>query len=244
MSYDLYYWPMIPGRGEYPRLVLEAAEVRYRDVCRLPEEDGGGIAPMMDFIEGRHGPHAPFAPPFLVADGDILVSQSAECSAWLGERHGLAPAREADRQFARSIALTTADLVDEVHDVHHPLGTNLYYEDQKPEALRRAAGFRDARLPKYLTWYEMLIANNPSSSGFLVGDHMTYADLGLFQTLAGLYHAFPRRMAAIQEEYANIAALVALVTTHHAVAGYLASERRLAFSQDGIFRDYRELDGE
>ena len=33
-SYDLYYWPMIPGRGEFVRLVLEEAGVPYRDVAR------------------------------------------------------------------------------------------------------------------------------------------------------------------------------------------------------------------
>ena len=125
MAYDLYYWPMIPGRGEYPRLVLEAAGVAYRDVARLPETEGGGIAAMQAFIDGENGHLPPFAPPFLV-DGDLVVSQAAEISILVGERHGLAPKGEAERLFARSIALTTADLVAEAHDVHHPLGVGLY----------------------------------------------------------------------------------------------------------------------
>ena len=243
MAYDLYYWPMIAGRGEFPRLVLEAAGADYRDMARLPEDEGGGISAMFAFIEGRNGPHAPFAPPFLV-DGDIVLSQSAVIAAYLGEKLGLAPEGEPEKLFARSVAQTTADLADEAHDVHHPVGTNLYYDDQKPEALRRAEGFREARLPKFLGWYESLIANNTSGSGYLVGDKMTHADLGLFHALTGLYYAMPRRMAAIEAGYANIAALARLVAKNERVAAYLASDRRLPFSEDGLFRHYPELDAE
>ena len=34
MRYELYYWPMIQGRGEYIRLALEEASARYVDVAR------------------------------------------------------------------------------------------------------------------------------------------------------------------------------------------------------------------
>lgn len=242
MAYDLYYWPAIPGRGEYVRLVLETAEVCYRDVARLPESEGGGSGAMMAFVAGRHGHRTPFAPPFLV-DGDLLISQTAEICAFLGERHGLAPEDEADRLFARSIALTTADFVNEAHDAHHPIGVEDYYEDQSSEAKRRATGFRDRRMPKYLGWYERLIAANPTGSGHLVGDRLTYADLGLFQTLAGLAYAFPTRMAGIGGDYPKTVALAARVASRPAVAAYLTSERRIAFNEDGIFRHYPELDG-
>ncbi|MEX6508210.1 glutathione S-transferase [Jiella sp. M17.18] len=243
MNYDLYYWPMIPGRGEYPRLVLEAAEAHYRDVARLPESEGGGMKAMKAFLSGERGHLAPFAPPFLV-DGDIIVSQAAEIAAYVGEKHGLAPLMEADRQFARSIAFTTADLVKEVHDVHHPLGSGLYYEDQKPEAKRYAEGFRNERIPKFLGWYERLLTSNPEEPDFLVGDRLTYADLGLFQTWLGLEYAFPKRMGNIAGDYPKIRALVEQVSRHGPVAAYLASDRRMAFNEDGIFRHYRELDAE
>lgn len=241
MAYDLFYWPTIPGRGEYVRLVLETAEVPYRDVARLPESDGGGIGAMMAFVAGRHGHRSPLAPPFLV-DGGLLISQTAEICAFLGERHELAPKDEADRLFARSIALTTADFVNEAHDTHHPVGVEDYYEDQKDAAKRRAASFRTKRMPKYLGWYERLIAANPTESGHLVGDRLSYADLGLFQTLAGIAYAFPQRMAALAADYPKTEALAALVAAHPALAAYLASERRIAFNEDGIFRHYPELD--
>lgn len=241
MAYDLYYWPMIPGRGEYPRLVLEAAEASYRDVARLPESEGGGMAAMMAFLDGDRGAFVPFAPPFLV-DGDIVIAQAAEISAYVGERHGLAPLTEPERQFARSVALTTADLVAEAHDVHHPLGVGLYYEDQKPEAARRAEGFRNERMPKFLGWYEQLLARNPEGDAYLVGDSLSHADLGLFQTIEGLTYAFPKRIRTLMPGHPRVAALRDRVAAHPPIAAYLKSERRMAFNEDGIFRHYPELD--
>ncbi len=239
--FDLYYWPQIQGRGEFPRLVLEAAEAPYRDVARLPESEGGGMAAMTRLMETGERP--PFAPPFLV-HGEVLVSQAAEISAYCAERLGLAPDGEAERLFARSVALTTADLVAEAHDTHHPVGTGLYYEDQKPEALRRAGEFRRERMPKFLGWYERVAAGNPARSGWLVGAGLTYADLGLFQVVEGLRHAFARRMAALEGEHPRVMDIHARVGAHPAVARYVGSARRIPFNESGIFRRYGELDGE
>jgi glutathione S-transferase len=40
-----------------------------------------------------------------------------------------------------------------------------------------------------------------------------------------------------------VSALHAGVSRHKRLAAYLASERRLPFNQEGIFRHYPELDG-
>ena len=40
--YELYYWPMIQGRGEFVRLALEYTNVDYVDVARQSEQEGGG----------------------------------------------------------------------------------------------------------------------------------------------------------------------------------------------------------
>ena len=236
MTYDLYYWPTIQGRGEFVRLVLEAAGADYRDMARL-EGPGCGIEAMFALMEKGVGGARPLAPPFLV-DGEVLVSQTAVIAAYLGEKLGLAPEDDAGRMFARSVAATTADFVAEAHDTHHPVGTALYYEDQKPEALRRASEFRDQRMPKFLSWYESLIG----SAGHLVGGRLSYADLGLFQVVEGLRYAFPKRMAAIEGQYPKVISLAEKVAAQPRIAAYLASERRLEFSEDGIFRRYRELD--
>src|SRR5205807_6630950 len=52
--------------------------------------------------------------------------------------------------------LTISDWLVEVHDTHHPIGSGLYYEEQKPQARRRAQDFRENRLPKYMDYFERL----------------------------------------------------------------------------------------
>ncbi|MDY8109068.1 glutathione S-transferase [Fulvimarina sp. 2208YS6-2-32] len=238
---DLYYWPTIPGRGEYVRLVLEAGGLAYRDVARLPVEEGGGIEPMAAIIEGRKGGFVPFAPPFIV-DGGLLVSQTALCCAHVARRCGLVPTDPAGEAAALSIALTVMDLVSEVHDTHHPIAVSLRYEDQIDEARRRAADFRANRLPKFLSWSDNLIENNEHDSGWLVGRTMTYADLALFQTCRGLDHAFPNAMETAWPEAPKVKALARAIGDLASIAAYLASPRALPFNEDGIFRRYRDLD--
>jgi glutathione S-transferase len=239
MTYQLYYWPTIQGRGEFVRLALEEAGVDYVDVAR--DAGGRGVDAMMAILEGK-AVHPPFAPPFL-RDGDRLIGQTAAILLHLGDRHGLAPADPAGRLWTHQIQLTIADAVTEAHDIHHPIGSGLYYEDQKPEAARRAEQFRAERLPKFLDWFERILAGNPAGGHHhLVGDRISYADLSLFQLVAGLRHALPRAMARAEKDSPKVAALHDRVAARPRIRAYLASPRRLPFSEQGIFRCYPELD--
>jgi glutathione S-transferase len=185
-AYELFYWPGLPGRGEFVRLALEAAGAPYLDHARRPD----GMAAMQALLEDTALPHPPFAAPFL-RDGTLLIGQTAAILLHLGRKHGLAPAEEEGRLWCHQIQLTIADLVAEAHDTHHPVASSLYYEDQKPEAARRARDFRDSRMPKYLGWFERILATNPAGPAHLVGHAPSYADLSLFQVVEGLRHAFP-----------------------------------------------------
>ncbi len=69
-------------------------------------------------------------------------------------------------------------------------------------------------------------------------------DLSLFQLLSGLEYMFPRRMQALWPTLPQLRALKDRVESRPNIAAYLASERRLAFNTNGIFRHYPELDGE
>jgi glutathione S-transferase len=240
MRYELYYWPSIQGRGEFARLALEEAGADYRDVAR---EGDRGMAAMMKLLDGRAAPRPPFAPPFLKA-GRLLIGQTANILLFLGPRHGLAPATEGGRLWTHQLQLTIADLVQEVHDTHHPIASGLYYRDQRKEARRRAADFRENRAPKFLDYFERVLARNRSGAGFLVGARLSYADLSLFQIAAGLRYAFPNAMARLERKHRRVMALHDMVRARPRIAAYLASERRLPFSEDGIFRHYRELDQE
>ena len=236
MRYELYYWPGIQGRGEFVRLALEDAGAAYTDVARTAR----GMAAMEKLMADARAARPPFAPPFLKA-GKLIVAQTANILLYLGAHHGLAPRDEAGRLWTHQLQLTIADLVVEAHDTHHPVGGNFYYEDQKREAKRRASDFRAERLPKFLGYFERVLARE--RHGNLVGRRITYADLSLFQVVAGLRYAFPRAMARVEKDCARVVALHDRVAARPRLAAYLRSNRRIAFNESGIFRRYRELDG-
>ena len=236
MRYQLYYWPSVQGRGEFVRLALEEAGAEYDDVARFPQK---GVPALMRFLEGTADGRLPFAPPFLKA-GKLVIAQTANILLWLAPRHGLAPKSEAARLWAHQLQLTIADWLVEVHDAHHPIGGAFYYEDQKPEAKRRAAHFAAERLPKFLGYFERVLARE--KGGWLLGKAFSYADLSLFQMIAGLRYAFPRAMGKLEPRYPRSVALHGRVAARPRIAAYLASKRRIAFNQHGIFRHYPELD--
>src|SRR5205085_11594340 len=109
----------------------------YVDTALVSEKKGGGVRAMQKFLSGEDVARPPFAPPFLRA-GKRLIGQTANILLYLGGRHGLAPRDDAGRLWVHQLQLTIADLVVEAHDTHHPVGSGLYYEEQKPESKRRA----------------------------------------------------------------------------------------------------------
>jgi glutathione S-transferase len=234
MRYELYYWPGIQGRGEFVRLALEEAAADYVDVARGKR----GTAAMMKMMEARSGT-PPFAPPFLKA-GTLVIAQVANILLYLGARHGLAPKAEAGRLWLHQLQLTVADLVVEVHDTHHPLGVTLYYEDQRGPAKKRTQEFWKARVPKYLGYFEQLLQEG--GGAYLTGRRLTYVDLSLFQIVAGLRYAFPDRMKGFERKIPGLVDLHDRVAARPNIRAYLASDRRIPFNEDGIFRHYKALD--
>jgi len=225
VKYRLYYWAEIQGRGEFIRLALEDAGADYVDVLRS---------------SGRYSmPDSVFALPYLVA-GKRVISQTPNILLYLGPRLRLAPRGEAGRLWVHQLQLTIADWLVEAHDVHHPIGSGLYYEDQKREAKRRAADFLAQRLPKYLGYFEQVLRS--ARGGYLLGKACTYADLSLFQVVAGLRYAFPVAFGAMERRYPRVTGVHDRVGARPRVAAYLASQRRIPFNRQDIFRDYPELD--
>jgi glutathione S-transferase len=240
-QYELYYWPNIQGRGEFIRLALEEAGAKYVDVARRSEKSGMGMSAMFELMENEAQGRVPFAPPFLKC-GDVVIGQTANILLFLGPRLGLVPDDEAARLWVHQLQLTVADLIVEVHDTHHPIAGGLYYKEQKVEAKRRAADFLGTRMPKFLDYFERILQANPAGDAYLAGDQLTYADLSLFQIVAGLRYAFPRAMKATGGDYPLLIALHDRVAKRPRIKRYLASARRIPFNKQGIFRHYKELD--
>jgi glutathione S-transferase len=231
MTYQLYYWTGIQGRGEFVRLALEDAKAPYVDVAR---EEGDGV--MTAWLDGEHEGALPFAPPFLKS-GRLVIAQVANILHYLAPRHGLVSEAESKQVYAHQLQLTITDLVAEAHDVHHPVGAGLYYEDQKDEAKRRASEFRESRIPKFLHYFENVLER---SGGKHAISDFSYVDLSLFQVMSGLQYAFPKCMA--RQKLPMLRDLAKRTADRPHLAAYLASDRRLPHSEDGIFRHYAELD--
>ena len=235
MRYQFYYWPEIQGRGEFVRLALEDAGAAYDDVVRKAD----GMNKMMAMMNGRDK-HPPFAPPFLKAD-KLVIAQAAEILFYLGPRLKLAPRDEASRLWLHQLQLTVTDFVKEIHDTHHPLGGEFYYEDAKPEAKRFSENFLAERAPKYLGYFEKVLKK--SGDAYALGRKVTYMDLSLFQLVEGLRYAFPKAMRRIERAVPRVVAVRDKVAERERIKKYLASPRRIPFNEMGVFRHYPELDG-
>lgn len=241
MIYKLYYWPGIQGRGEFVRLALEEAGADYVDIALLPEEQGGGVPAMMQFLDGADVARPPFAPPFLQA-GRMLIGQTANILLYLGPRLELAPRDTGGRLWAHQLQLTLADFVLEIHDTHHPIGGGFYYEEQKPEAKRRSRDFLAQRLPKFLGYFERVVERNPDGGTWMAGSRLSYVDLSMAQVVAGLRYAFPAASRKALRACPRLRALHDAVFARPRIKRYVASGRRLAFNNDDLFRHYPELD--
>ena len=237
MRYELYYHPTVQGRGEFVRLALEEAGADYVDVAR--RKGKAGVPAMMKIIENKRSAHPPFAPPFLKA-GKLIVAQAANVLFFLGPRLNLAPRDEAGRFWAHQLQLTITDLVVEIHDTHHPITSWLYFEEQRPAARRRTTDFWRYRVPKFLGYFEHVLQTN--GGRFLIGRRLTYVDLSIFQIIEGLRYAFPRRMKRFEKKIPGLIELHDRVAARPRIKAYLASPRRIPFSQWGIYRYYKELD--
>jgi glutathione S-transferase len=240
MRYELFYWPSIQGRGEFVRLALEEAGADYVDIAR-ESGPGHGVAAMQRLLDGKTIDRPSFAPPFLRA-GKLVIGQTANILQYLGPKLGLAPRAEAGQLWLHQLQLVVMDFLVEVHDTHHPIASSLYYHQQETEARRRSAHFIDERVPKYLDYFEGVLNRNATGRGYMVGRTLTYVDLSMFQLIAGMRYAFPKTMARLEPYYPGLVALHDRVLQRPNLASYLASERRIPFNQNGIFRHYPELE--
>src|ERR1700683_2488493 len=237
MRYELYYWPSIQGRGEFVRLALEEAGADYVDIARRPGRRG--VPAMMKLLEDKRGARPPYAPPFLKA-GKLVIAQTANILLYLGSRLDLAPRDEAGKLWAHQLQLSIADLVVHIHDTHHPVSGWLYFEEQRPAARRRTQDFWRYRVPKFLGYFERVLLNNGGT--YMVGRRVSYVDLSIFEIVEGLRYAFPKRMKRFEKKIPGLIELRDRIAKRPRIKAYLASKRRIPFSQWGIYRYFKELD--
>ncbi len=237
-TYRLYYWPMLPGRGEFIRLIFEDAGADYIDVGRLPEDEGGGISALRKKIDNPHRGFESFALPLLEYD-DYLIAQLPNICLFLANEFNMIPG--GNHYFrANQLMLTICDIIDEIHNTHHPLSISMYYENQQEAAKKNALSFTTERLPKWLQYLEKTLIGNGEKH--LAGTQISYVDIALFQLIRGLDYAFPNHMQRYLPQIPKLIALKDRVGERPGICSYLSSERCIDFNNDGIFRAYPELD--
>ncbi|KAF5019603.1 hypothetical protein F66182_8389 [Fusarium sp. NRRL 66182] len=243
--YELIYWPTIPGRGEFIRLLFEESQVPYSDVAQNKEQAFALVTSYIstENIGDAHNP-PPLAPPIL-KHGDLIINQVPNILLYVAPRVGLAPKEGSAVFHLNQIVLTILDgLANELHDTHHPISVSQYYEDQKEEAKKRSRAFTNERLPKFFGWIQRVLDAKTSGEGpWLYGDSVTYADLVLFQAVDGTKYAFPKSTEALEKsgKYDGVFKLYEAVKERPNISKYLESDRRLPYSQ-GLYRRYPELE--
>ncbi|OAQ97745.1 hypothetical protein LLEC1_00415 [Akanthomyces lecanii] len=231
--YELIYAPFAPGRGEHIRLLLEEAGVTYTDTTSLGWD--AALAANQELLKGRDGNPPYFAPP-LFRHGDLIISQTSNILMYLGSKLGLAGSTAEDAFRVNALACTALDgLSDEVHATHHPISGTLYYEDQKDESTRASKVWINVRLPKFLAYWESVLASK--GGPWLMGETFTYADIVLSQCIDGVKYAFPKAMAHLDEksEYRRVFGHWEQVRARPRIAKYLASDKRQKYD-NGIYR--------
>lgn len=234
----LHYWPGLPGRGEFIRLVLEARAIPYVDLAREP--DGAGSASVLAARAGELGGLRPFAPPIVEIDGEVLSQTGAICDL-LASRYELAPTEPVRRAQALQLFLTAMDVAVEAHDTHHPIAKSLYYDDQREAAAEAARLFRTGRMIAWLAYWSDVLSWQPGP--WIFGEMVSYADLALAHVIDGLAHAFPRALARAIAEHPELNALRDRAWALPKLSAYRASDRWQPFNEHGLFRYYPELDG-
>ena len=251
-QYELLYHPGIPGRGEFIRLAFEAAGVPYTDVANQKEDGYDEVKAVIDLQSTGDSDGNPpaFAPPILRVPGagkdgkTLIIHQTPNILSYLGARIEMIPEDEVDGLHVDQMTLTALDLANEVHDVHHPIATALYYEEQKDESLQKADDFRKNRLPKFFNYFERILKGNEKHGNgkYLVANRLSYADSTIWQVVDGLYFMFPKEMKAREHEFPLLlGTLYPNFKEEKGIKEYLQSPRRLKYSM-GLFRDYPELD--
>ena len=241
MTYHLYYWPGIQGRGEFVRLALEEGGARYLDVAAMPERRGGGVPAILKMLEARGVPRPPFAVPVLEA-GRQLIAQTPNILLYLGGKLRLAPGDDAGRLWTHQLTLTILDLYAEIFATHHPLGDGYAYEEQRAAARRRTRYFLRVRLPKFLGYFDRVLELNRAHRPWMAGARLSYADLAMAEVIAGLTYALPKATARALRRRPRLSALHDAVFARPRIARYAASGRRLPFNNEDLFRHYPELD--
>ena len=232
--WELYYWTRMKdgqntmiGRGEFVRLLFEAAGVPYID---HGIKDPSSIA---HFVYGGGNTGFPvFAPP-VVKKGDFVIFNTPAIMRYVGREVGLFPETPEDAAHADAVIEVITDFMTEGRLVFHPKCFTTTYYEQVEESKPYVAWFEEHRISKFLGYLDRVLKANHASD-FTVGAKLTYVDVALFHVLDAAQSQFPHAFDKAVIDFASLQPFMAKIRALPNVAAYLASDRRGSYEGNSM----------
>lgn len=169
-TYKLYYFNG-RGRAEIARLIFAAAGQKFEDI-RYDRSEWPA-----------HKAEMPLGQmPVLEYEG-VKIPQSMSIARFLAKQFGLAGKDNLEQAKVDAIVDTSIDLAMKFIAIHFQSDENKKAEEMKT--------FLADELPKHLTNLEILAKLYSSGGHFFVGNHLTWADLEVYDMIGHLYEKNP-----------------------------------------------------
>jgi len=188
----------VGGRAEVFRLLLEIAGIDYDFVAlnnpRFPTKNESWTT-----YKEKNADHLPFGQlPRYQEPGGVDLVQSCTITRYLAKKHGFNGSNDQE-----------ALLIDLYFEGVEDLGNSARILFRFPEEhkAQKSKEFTTETLPKLLGHFTRALNKNNGGKSYLVGNKLSYADLGLFSTLKGIKGFLPTSAEAISssgiDEYYN-----------------------------------------
>ena len=125
----------------------------------------------------------PCLTPPMIKKGDFQLCQTPVICKFLGKEFGLYPDNAIDEAKAEQINTTIHDFIGEGRLAFHGKDFLASYYTQMEETKPYIKRFVETRLPRYLSYFEKVLVFNNGGDGFVIGNKLTYVDLGLLHVL-------------------------------------------------------------
>jgi len=229
-EYILWYWPGIKGRGEYVRLALEEAGVSYYDVG-IHE----GFNAIVDFCFKGGNKGFPVRAPPILQRGDFLVCNTPVIMSYLNRQLGWSPGTLEGDAHVDQIVAVVADAVADGRLAFHPKDFYASHKTQVEESKPYIKQYGEQRLPKYVQHFEDILKYNGGTQdvpGFLVGQSLTVADLGVYHYLAAAEQHYNEWYDPLEAPLCK--AFKASIEQRPRIQAYLSSERCQPWDTDSM----------
>lgn len=203
--FKLYYWPL-PFRGSFISYLFA-----YRDVPLLEERDFDAIRKLWNQHPGEQP--IPFMGPPVLVDlaSDRALSQVPAIVLYVSRELDLLPEEPFELAMSIKILMDCNDLLMEICRYN---GSAMWVREEWIE-------FRAKRFSRWLAIFEQSLER-----GYLGGDPVSFADIGVFALFGTMARCLPELDADLLEHAPGIHGLCRKIGSRASLADYVAAEAR------------------